>query len=62
MYQLLLKIMLVAALLQLGMSLTEFGDCHSLQCFQHIERRSRDLLKIQWQPISVFPSEAKRFK
>ena len=62
MYDLLVKLMLVVALLQLGISFSEFNDCHSRQCLQKVEKRSRDILKIDWKPISVFPEEAKRFK
>ena len=62
MEDLLVKLMLIAALMQLGMSLTQFEHCHSRACLQHVEKRSRDILRINWKPISVFPEEAKRFR
>ncbi len=62
MYNLLIKLMLVSALLQLGWSVSTFPNCHSRQCLQKVEKQSRDILRIQWRPISVFPEEAKRFK
>lgn len=61
MYSLLAKLMVIAALMELGISFSEFSDCHSRECIQKIEKRSRDVLKIAWKPISVFPKEAQRF-
>jgi|GEM_PF-852172 len=61
MYNLLVKLMVIAALLELGISLADFEDCHSRRCIFQLEKRSRDILKIEWKPISVFPEEAKRF-
>jgi len=54
--------MLIAALLQFGISLSESEFCWSRQCVQQIEKHSRDVLKIDWKPIVVFPEEAKRFR
>lgn len=62
MYKLLIKLMLVAAFAQLGMSVADFKNCHSRQCVQQLEKKSRDILKIDWKPISVWPQEAKRFR
>ncbi len=62
MYQLLIKSMLIAALYQLGISVSEFSNCSNRQCLQHIEKASRNILRIDWKPISIFPNEAKRFK
>ncbi len=62
MYNLLIKLMLITALLQLGWSLSDFENCHSRQCLARIEKHSRDILRIDWKPISVFPEEAKRFR
>ena len=62
MYTLLVRLMFISALLQLGISVSKIENCHSLQCLQTLEKRSRDVLKIDWKPISVFPEEAKRFK
>ncbi len=62
MYNLLIKLMLLTALFQLGISLSDFKKCRSRQCFAQFEKRSREVLRINWKPISVFPEEAKRFK
>lgn len=62
MYNLLLRLMLIAALLQFGISLSEIEFCWSRQCAQRIEKHSRDIMKIDWKPIVVFPEEAKRFR
>ena len=58
MYRLLVKLMALTALLELGMSAADFEHCHSRACLQQIERRSRDILKVDWRPISVFPDMA----
>jgi hypothetical protein len=62
MYNLLIKLMVLAALLQLGISADKFFSCRSRQCASRIEKASRDVLKIDWKPISVFPEEAHRFR
>lgn len=60
MHGLLVKLMALAALVELGMNVSEFEHCHSRQCLQQVERRSRDIMKVDWKPISVFPEEMKR--
>lgn len=62
MYSLLIKLMVLAALMELGISVSEFENCHSRDCIQQVEKRSRDVLKIDWKPISLFPKEAQRFR
>jgi len=62
MYDLLVKLMFVAAIAQLGISISDIRNCHSRQCVQTLEKRSRDVLKIDWKPISLWPEEAKRFR
>mgnify|MGYP001588554843 FL=1 len=55
MYSLLIKLMLVAALAELGMSVADLGQCSSRLCLQNVEKKSRETLRIDWKPISVFP-------
>jgi hypothetical protein len=62
MENLLVKLMLLAALAQLGLSISDVENCHTQQCAQKTEKRSRDILAIDWKPISVFPEEARRFR
>jgi len=62
MYNLIIKLMVIAALMKLGISIEEFAFCHSKRCTSRIEKASRDVLKIDWKPISVFPEEAQRFR
>lgn len=62
MYDVLVKVIVAAALLQLGISLSKQDDCRSRQCLAKIQAASLEVLKIDWKPISVFPEEAKRFK
>lgn len=62
MYSLLVKLMFLAAVVSLGMSYADFQNCHTKECQRRIEKHSRDVLKIDWRPISIFPEEAKRFR
>ena len=56
MYTLLVRLMLMAAMLELGLTLTDLSNP------QKMGLASRKVLTIQWKPISVFPEEAKRFR
>jgi len=62
MYNLLVKLFITATLLQLGLSLKDFTGCSNQQCIQKLENARREVLKIDWKPISVFPAEARRFR
>jgi hypothetical protein len=62
MENLLVKLMFIAALAQFGITFSQIEHCHSRQCIQTLEKRSRDVLSINWKPMSVFPDEAKRFR
>jgi len=62
MYKLLIGIMLSAALMQFGISITKAINCHSQRCAQQLEKASRDVLNIEWRPISVFPQEGQKFR
>ena len=62
MYNLLIKLMLVAALIEFGMKASDIEGCRSRQCMKMLQARAIDVLKIDWKPISVFPEEAKRFR
>jgi hypothetical protein len=62
MENLLIKIMFLAAITQLGLTLHDFVDCHDRACMGRIEAKSRKVLDVGWKPMSVFPEEAKRFR
>lgn len=59
---LLIRLMFVTAVIQLGYAVSDFENCHLSQCTQKIEKASRDVLKIDWKSIVIFPEEAKRFR
>lgn len=59
---LLLRLMFITAVIQLGYVFSDFDNYHSRQCVQKIEKASRDVLKINWKPIVIFPEEARRFR
>jgi hypothetical protein len=62
MFDLLFKLMFVAALAQLGISLTDLSMGHNRSVVLMLEQRERDILRIDWKPITIFPEEAKRFR
>lgn len=62
MYNVLIKLIVVASLLELGLSFKDFGDCTPRTCWNRLHRTSHKVLRIDWKPISIFPEEAARFK
>ena len=62
MYDLLIRLMLITACLELGISAKEFYACSHRGCLARMEANSRQILHIDWKPISLFPGEAKRFQ
>jgi hypothetical protein len=62
MYSVLVKLIVLAALIELGMSFKDIDECSSLTCLDRIQKASQQVLRIDWKPISVFPNEAERFR
>ena len=62
MYEIMIKLMVAAALLELGFTLSRSEECNSRECISRIERASRQVLQVDWKPISVFPEEADRWR
>lgn len=62
MYRILIFLMVVAALEQFGMTIRDLSKCRSRMCTKQIEKHSRDVLRIDWKPVSVWPEEAERFR
>lgn len=60
MYHVLIRLIVWAAFLQLGLSLSRIENCDSRICWDQTQRASRKVLEIEWRPISVFPEKAKR--
>ncbi|MGE0633397.1 MAG: hypothetical protein AB7O96_13380 [Pseudobdellovibrionaceae bacterium] len=61
MYNVLIKLIVMASLLELGISFSKIGDCSSLSCWSELQQASQKVLRIEWRPISVFPKEAAPF-
>ena len=59
MYRLIVRLMLVAALLELGMTWVEFRKCSARKCIKGIEAK---VLRVEWRPISMFPEEGLKFR
>ena len=62
MADLLVRLMFFTALAQFGISLSHIESCHSRACMQTLEKDSREVLNVDWKPLTVFPEEAKRFR
>lgn len=62
MFNILIKLIIAAALVDLGISFSKLEDCSSRQCWTQIQKSSRKATHIDWKPISVFPKEAMRFR
>jgi hypothetical protein len=62
MYNLLVKLIILSALVQLGVTVADIEICNSKKCRAKIDAATRDILKIEWRPISVFPEEGRRFR
>lgn len=62
MYNILIKLIVAAALLELGVTFTHSGDCKSSACRNQLQQASKKVLHVDWKPISIFPEEAKRFR
>ena len=62
MASLLVRFVIALSLAQLGLGLFDLAQCRSRACLAHMERHARNILRIDWKPISVFPNEAKRFR
>ena len=61
MYNVMIKLIVAAAILELGLSLKHTNQCTSRICWDKLQTTSKQVLKIDWKPISVFQEEAKRF-
>ncbi len=62
MYNIIIKLIISAALIDLGISFSQLEECSSRQCWTQIQKASRKAAHIDWKPIAVFPEEAKRFR
>ena len=62
MFRLWIRLMVVAALLELGISFSDFKDCRSRECVKRTHAKTLKVLDVDWKSISVFPEEAKRFR
>ena len=62
MNELLLKLFIAAALLDFGHSLLRPDALSTHSGLDRIDQATREVLKIDWKPISVFPEEAKKFQ
>jgi hypothetical protein len=61
MYSLLVKLMMISAVSQLGLSLISIYEYRPTDCAK-LEQFSQQITQIDWKPISIFPKESKRFR
>lgn len=62
MYELLLKLLIVSAILRLGLSYSDFTECCKGHCHGQLIAARNKVLKVDWRPISLWPEEAKKFR
>lgn len=62
MEKILVRVILIAALLQLGITISDARSCIVQNSAPLIARYSAQVLKVAWKPISIFPGEANRFR
>jgi hypothetical protein len=62
MIRLLLIAMLMAATIQTGINIHEVLNCQKRECLKPVDKATKNVLSIDWKPISVFPEEAQRFR
>jgi hypothetical protein len=62
MENLLVKLMVLAAIGGLGPAAFQGGLSMSGSCLANTDKAIKNILRIDWKPISVFPEEAKRFQ
>lgn len=61
MERILVRLLLLAAMVQFGFSSVIFDKCASVECVNPLLKTISKVIRIQWKPISIFPTEAKRF-
>jgi hypothetical protein len=61
-YSILIKLIVAASLIELGIDLSRSSDCSSRACWNQLHLASQKVLRIDWRPISIFPKEAERFR
>jgi len=54
MYALLTRLMLLAALAQLGISVADFSDCRGRECVLRLARARNAVLRVEWVRIAPF--------
>lgn len=62
MYSLIIRLLVITAFLEIGLSVTDFTDCKSRACASKLDTAKATVLKINWKPISMFPEEARKFR
>ncbi len=61
-YRLLFVLMILNAASEFRLPVRDLSGCHSRQCVMRVDSAIRRVLKIDWQPIVMFPKEANRFR
>lgn len=62
MYTLLLRLILLAALIEFGFVVRDLTKCGSRSCSARIEQASRAVLRVDWKPVSVWPETGNQFR
>lgn len=62
MYRLLFCAILVATFQEYGWKAQELYACRNEGCLKNAVAKSREITKVNWKPIILFPKEAAQFK
>jgi hypothetical protein len=58
----LVRLMVLAALVELGLPKGILQDCREGRCLRQFERATRTVAQVDWKPISMFPKIERRFR
>ncbi len=62
MIKLLLGLVIAAYAIQFGVRFSDFFNGHTHACQKRLLRDELEILNVNWQPIVLWPKEAKRFQ
>ncbi len=55
MYELLVRMLVIGAMAQMGFSVADYWKADTRQRLQMIDHANREVLRVDWKVISVFP-------
>lgn len=62
MYKLLVRLMVIASLIELGVKVSDFEGCKSRQCLRMIQRKALEVVKVEWKTMRVFSDDIRSIR